>query len=142
MRRLMATRRTPSSSTAGCPAWSTATTKPSSPSLSAAAPCSSTGSPPTSSASSAPDGSCAPHTRPRPFKKASWSVSVEDTVRGMWKALSARDWELVKTYLASDCIYFDVPVGPAASARGPEDIEKRIRIAWDALSHYENHDGL
>jgi limonene-1,2-epoxide hydrolase len=60
----------------------------------------------------------------------------------MWKALSARDYELAKTYLASDCIYFDVPVGPAAAARGPEDVMKRIKIAWDALSHYENHDGL
>jgi hypothetical protein len=69
-------------------------------------------------------------------------VSVEDTVHGLWKALSVRDFELAKTYLADDCIYFDVPVGPAAAARGPEDIEKRIRIAWDALSHYENHDGL
>ncbi len=69
-------------------------------------------------------------------------MSVDDTVRDLWKALSARDFELAKTYLADDCIYFDVPVGPAAAARGPDDIEKRIRIAWDALSHYENHDGL
>ena len=69
-------------------------------------------------------------------------MSVEDTVRSMWKALSARDFAMAKTYLADDCIYYDVPVGPAAAARGPEDIEKRIRIAWDALSHYENHDGL
>jgi limonene-1,2-epoxide hydrolase len=69
-------------------------------------------------------------------------VSVEDTVRDLWKALSSRDFDLAKTYLADDCIYFDVPVGPAAAARGPDDIEKRIRIAWDALAHYENHDGL
>jgi limonene-1,2-epoxide hydrolase len=69
-------------------------------------------------------------------------VSVEETVRGLWKALSARDYESAKTYFAPDCIYFDVPVGSAAAARGPDDIIKRLRIAWDALSHYENHDGL
>jgi ketosteroid isomerase-like protein len=69
-------------------------------------------------------------------------VSVEDTVRGLWNALSDRDYEAAKTYLADDCIYFDVPVGPAAAARGPEDAMKRIRIAWDGLSHYENYDGI
>jgi limonene-1,2-epoxide hydrolase len=59
----------------------------------------------------------------------------------MWKALSARDWEGMKTYLADDCVYVDMPV-PAAGAKGPEDIVKRIRIAFDPLSSYENFDGL
>ena len=61
-------------------------------------------------------------------------MSVEDTVRGLWKALSARDWDSLKTFLSDDCIYLDVPVGPAAAARGPEDIVKRSedrdRAAW------------
>lgn len=61
---------------------------------------------------------------------------------GMWKALSGRDWESVKAYLADDCIYADMPVGPAASARGPEDIVKRLKIGLDPLASYVNHDGL
>ena len=69
-------------------------------------------------------------------------MSIEDTIREFWKTLSARNYERAKTFLADDCIYYDDPVGPAAAARGPEDAMKRLRIAWDALSHYENHDGL
>ena len=69
-------------------------------------------------------------------------MSVEDTVFGLWKALSARDWDGMKQFLSGECIYFDVPVGPAAAARGPEDIVKRIRIAFDALESYENFPGL
>ena len=69
-------------------------------------------------------------------------MSVEDTVHGMWKALSARDWDGMKPFLADDCIYYDVPVGPAAAARGPDDIVKRIRIAFDQLTAYENFPGL
>lgn len=69
-------------------------------------------------------------------------MSAEDTVLGMWKALSDRDWDAVKTYLAEDCIYLDMPVGPAAAARGPEDIVKRLKIGLESLASYENHDGL
>ncbi|PRC61735.1 limonene-1,2-epoxide hydrolase, partial [Mycobacterium sp. ITM-2017-0098] len=50
---------------------------------------------------------------------------VDAVVHGMWAALSARDWDAVTTYLSPDCIYLDMPVGPAAAARGPEDIVKR-----------------
>jgi ketosteroid isomerase-like protein len=60
----------------------------------------------------------------------------------MWKALSARDWDAMKQFLSDDCIYFDVPFGPAAAARGPENIVKRIRIAFDQLESYENFPGL
>ena len=61
---------------------------------------------------------------------------------GMWRALSARDWEQVKTHLAQDYIYADMPVGPAAAARGPEDIVKRLKIGLEVLAGYQNHDGL
>ena len=69
-------------------------------------------------------------------------VSVGDTVLGMWRALSARDWDAVATFLAPDCIYADMPVGPAAAARGPVDIVKRLKIGLQPLAAYENHDGL
>ena len=36
----------------------------------------------------------------------------------MWKALSDRDWDSLKTFLSDDCIYLDMPVGPTAAAGG------------------------
>ena len=61
---------------------------------------------------------------------------------GMWEALSDRDWEALKTFLSDDCIYLDMPVGPAAAARGPEDIVKRLKIGLEPLASYENFAGL
>ncbi|WP_255485849.1 nuclear transport factor 2 family protein [Mycobacteroides sp. LB1] len=69
-------------------------------------------------------------------------MSSASVVLGMWLALSDRNWEAVKTFLDEDCIYLDVPVGPAAAARGPEDIVKRLKIGLGPLKGYENHDGL
>ncbi len=69
-------------------------------------------------------------------------TGVAETVLGMWNALSRRDWEAVKTFLSQDCIYVDMPVGPVAAARGPEDIVKRLKVGLESLSGYENHDGV
>ena len=69
-------------------------------------------------------------------------MSVEETVLGMWHALSDRDWEKLKTFIADDCIYVDMPVGPAAAARGPEDIVKRLKVGLEPLAGYTNHDGV
>ena len=69
-------------------------------------------------------------------------MSVEDTVLGLWKALSAREWDLVKSFLSEDCIYLDMPVGPTAAAKGPDDIVKRLKIGLAPLESYQNFDGL
>ncbi len=69
-------------------------------------------------------------------------TAVRDVVLGMWQALSDRDWDRLVTYLADDCIYLDVPVGPAAAARGPADIVKRLKIGLEPLASYENFPGL
>jgi limonene-1,2-epoxide hydrolase len=69
-------------------------------------------------------------------------MSVDEAVLGMWKALSARDWEGVKSFLSPDCIYVDMPVGPIAAARGPDDIVKRLKVGLEPLAGYENHDGV
>lgn len=63
-------------------------------------------------------------------------------VTGMWQALSDRDWRALAGFLADDCIYLDVPVGPAAAARGPEDIIKRLKIGLEPLAGYANFPGL
>lgn len=67
---------------------------------------------------------------------------AEATVLGMWNALSNRDWDAVETFLAEDCLYVDMPVGPAAAARGPADIVKRLKCGLEPLAGYVNHDGL
>ena len=67
---------------------------------------------------------------------------VSQTVLGMWTALSGRDWEAVKTFLSEDCIYVDMPIGPTAAARGPENIVKRLKVGLEPLAGYENHDGV
>jgi limonene-1,2-epoxide hydrolase len=68
-------------------------------------------------------------------------ATVRETVLGMWKALSDRDWDRVKTFLADDCLYVDMPM-PTASARGPENIVAKLKIGLESLSSYVNHDGL
>jgi len=66
---------------------------------------------------------------------------VRNTVLGLWQALSRRDWDAVKTFLSDDCLYVDMPV-PALSARGPDDIVKRLKMGLEPLVGYENHSGL
>lgn len=68
-------------------------------------------------------------------------MSVEETVLGLWKALSARDWDLLTTFLSDDCLYVDMPM-PAVSAKGRENIVTRLKIGLESLSSYVNHDGL
>ncbi|MCH9733638.1 MAG: nuclear transport factor 2 family protein [Actinomycetia bacterium] len=74
--------------------------------------------------------------------ESSQEAQVEAAVHGMWAALSVRDWQAVQSYLSPDCLYLDMPVGPAAAARGPVDIVKRLKIGLEPLASYENFTGL
>jgi len=66
----------------------------------------------------------------------------EEAVLGLWRTLSARDWDGLSDWLTEDCVYVDMPVGPTAAARGPGDIVKRLQVGLLDLAAYENHDGL
>lgn len=68
-------------------------------------------------------------------------MPVDETVLGLWQALSDRNWDAVKTFLSADCIYVDMPVGPTLAARGPDDIVKRLKVGLEALAGYQNHEG-
>jgi len=68
-------------------------------------------------------------------------TAIRDAVLGLWQALSRRDWDAVKTFLSEDCLYVDMPV-PALSARGPDDIVKRLKMGLEPLAGYENRDGV
>ena len=65
-----------------------------------------------------------------------------EAVLGLWRTLSARDWAGIADWVTDDCIYIDMPVGPALAARGPVDIVKRLQVGLRDLAAYENHDGL
>ncbi|MGA9494007.1 MAG: nuclear transport factor 2 family protein [Mycobacterium sp.] len=69
-------------------------------------------------------------------------MSVDEAVRGLWRALSSRDWGAVTTFLSPDCVYVDMPVGPTLAARGPDNIVKRLKVGLEPLAGYENHDGV
>ena len=69
-------------------------------------------------------------------------MAVDETVLALWQALSGRDWEVVKSFLSTDCVYVDMPVGPTLAARGPDDIVKRLKVGLEPLADYENHDGV
>jgi limonene-1,2-epoxide hydrolase len=69
------------------------------------------------------------------------AAAEAEVVRGLWQALSRRDWDAVKTFLSPDCLYVDMPM-PAASARGPEDIVTRLKFGLEPLAGYENHSGV
>jgi limonene-1,2-epoxide hydrolase len=67
-------------------------------------------------------------------------VNVVPAVIGdMWSALYEPDWPRLRECFSDDAIYYDVPVGAFAAARGPADIEARIRLGFDPLSSISHH---
>ena len=65
-----------------------------------------------------------------------------EAVRGLWSVLGDRDYAALADWVTDDCIYLDVPLGPAFAARGPAAIAARLKVGWGELAAYENHDGL
>jgi len=62
-------------------------------------------------------------------------VSIEEnrkTVERMWNALSEMDWETLKSCLHPEVHYEDVPTEDMG-AEGPENVVKRLSIAFDHL---------
>jgi len=52
--------------------------------------------------------------------------------------LYARDWTGIKAFFGEDSVYWDVPIGPAVAAKGPDAIVARLRTALDGLSAFED----
>lgn len=64
-----------------------------------------------------------------------------DVVRRFWAALYSRDWAMIASFFGPESVYWDVPVGPAAAAKGPAGIVARLRLGLDGLSSYEHFEG-
>lgn len=61
----------------------------------------------------------------------------KETVSRMWNCLYRKDWEGLKSELADDCFYEDVPA-PDPGATGPDNVVKRLRIGLDHVIRFEH----
>ena len=59
------------------------------------------------------------------------------TVETLWAALSAMDWEILKSCLHEDVHYEDVP-SDDPGARGRDNVVKRLKIAFDHLTDHQH----
>ncbi|MEM7410901.1 MAG: nuclear transport factor 2 family protein [Myxococcota bacterium] len=62
--------------------------------------------------------------------------ATRETVERMWAALGRMDWAEMKSCLHPEIFYQDVPTDDPG-ARGPENVEKRLRIAFDHLERQD-----
>ena len=65
-------------------------------------------------------------------------MTPAEVVAAFWDALYARDWARIRTFFGPRSIYYDVPTGPATAAKGPDDIEARLRLGLETLSGYDH----
>ncbi|HTR71464.1 MAG TPA: nuclear transport factor 2 family protein [Mycobacteriales bacterium] len=69
------------------------------------------------------------------------AVAEIDVVRRFWPTLYDRDWDVVGEFFDAESVYWDVPVGPGAAAKGPRDIVARLQLGLAGLSGYEHFEG-
>ena len=62
----------------------------------------------------------------------------KQVAEAFWDALYARDWAAIRSFFGPDSIYYDVPTGPGSAARGPRDIEARLRLGLEGLAGYDH----
>ncbi|ROO84976.1 limonene-1,2-epoxide hydrolase [Actinocorallia herbida] len=73
-----------------------------------------------------------PDAKPTPAEEA------REIVAAFWTALYDRDWARLRTFFTAESIYYDVPTGPGAAARGPEGIEARLKLGLEPLAGYDH----
>ena len=64
------------------------------------------------------------------------SEENKQVVETMWRALAAWDWDTLKGCLHPEVHYQDVPTDDPG-AHGPENVVKRLSVAWDHLEKQE-----
>jgi limonene-1,2-epoxide hydrolase len=69
------------------------------------------------------------------------SAADTEVVRRFWETLYTRDWDAIGACFGPDSVYWDVPVGPTAAAKGPAGIVARLQLGLDGLAGYEHFAG-
>lgn len=64
-----------------------------------------------------------------------------ELTRSFWTTLYTRDWARIREFFDDESVYWDVPVGPQAAARGAGDIEARLRLGFEPLDKIEERPG-
>ena len=64
------------------------------------------------------------------------SADNKELVLRLWKSLSDFDWDALKSCLHPEVHYRDAP-SDDPGAHGPENVVKRLSIAWDHLERQE-----
>lgn len=64
-----------------------------------------------------------------------------ELVRQFWEALYERDWPGIAEFFGPSSVYWDVPVGPTAAAKGPDAIVSRLQLGLTGLAGYEQYEG-
>jgi limonene-1,2-epoxide hydrolase len=67
------------------------------------------------------------------------SEGILATATRFWSTLYARDWDGLAAFFDATSLYYDVPTGASAAARGPKAIEARLRLGIEPLERYEHH---
>jgi limonene-1,2-epoxide hydrolase len=62
-------------------------------------------------------------------------------VAAFWSALYDRDWDRIAAFFGDDSVYWDVPAGPGAAAKGALAIVTRLALGLEGLAGYA-HDHL
>jgi ketosteroid isomerase-like protein len=68
-------------------------------------------------------------------------VEPTEVTEGLWAALYDRDWDRIAGCFDASSIYYDVPTTPAAAAKGPADIVRRLRYGLEKLTSYVHAPG-
>jgi limonene-1,2-epoxide hydrolase len=69
-------------------------------------------------------------------------LTPEETVAAFWPTLYSRDWDRIAIFFDDESVYWDVPVGPTAAAKGAAGIVARVRLGFEDLAGIEESDVL
>ena len=63
-------------------------------------------------------------------------MTPEETVAAFFRAFYDRDWDRVGAFFGDDSVYWDVPLGPQAAAKGAAGVVSRLRGSIELLAGF------
>lgn len=64
-------------------------------------------------------------------------IRNKELVLRMWTCVYGRDWKTLRSLLAENCAFEDMPA-PDPGAHGPDNIVERLRIGFDLIERFEH----